>query len=300
MSSHNAFATSDRLCANGEPSNCYLVGDFPADLIQAAGDPAGTFGAGPATIRFINGDWYIGDYFVGNFGAAGWTPVIGDWDGDGIDNIGVYNNGTWVLKQSWNFQPASYDIEIHQSFGGPKWLPIVGDWNNDGHDTLGAYKDGTFKIRMISGNSLTDRVIDFGDLGFPDDFDGQSAHPIAGSFDNGPDRVGITHDGYAFYSRTNDAGTRSISYPVSSNIHIGFIPFGVGAGNTRFPLVIDAHDPNAVSTKANLVFSKKPAPGNLQPSGPGLGGLWILTMFKNLEGNPVDGDATYDPYPIVF
>ncbi len=29
-------------------------------------------------------------------------PVVGDWDGDGIDDIGVYRNGTWILDMNHN------------------------------------------------------------------------------------------------------------------------------------------------------------------------------------------------------
>ena len=37
---------------------------------------------------------------VFNFGPreAGWIPVTGDWNGDGIDGIALYKNGTWIVR----------------------------------------------------------------------------------------------------------------------------------------------------------------------------------------------------------
>jgi len=52
-------------------------------------------------------DWYTCDYTdmgipnnTENFGTLTSTPVIGDWDGDGVDDFATYENGTWEIKQS--------------------------------------------------------------------------------------------------------------------------------------------------------------------------------------------------------
>jgi len=47
-----------------------------------------------------------GDYANFDFGYAGTTPVVGDFDGDGICDIGVYDaDGIpgWALPGSWYF-----------------------------------------------------------------------------------------------------------------------------------------------------------------------------------------------------
>ena len=31
------------------------------------------------------------------WGSAGDVPVVGDWDGDGFDTVGLYRNGAWLL-----------------------------------------------------------------------------------------------------------------------------------------------------------------------------------------------------------
>ena len=37
---------------------------------------------------------------VYSFGAAGWTSVVGDWNGRTGTKIGVYKDGVWYLD--WN------------------------------------------------------------------------------------------------------------------------------------------------------------------------------------------------------
>ena len=66
-------------------------------------------------------------------------PVVGDWDGDGDDNIGVVRDGandllTWKLT-STNAAANLYDV----SWGRPSTAdqPLPGDWDGDGRDTPG-------------------------------------------------------------------------------------------------------------------------------------------------------------------
>src|SRR5205085_10283198 len=78
------------------------------------------------------------------FGAVGsWpvvVPVVGDWDGDGVDGIGTYAAGTWTLRNSASAGPASIAPFV-LTLTGPAY-PVGGDWNGDGTDTVGA-KDST-------------------------------------------------------------------------------------------------------------------------------------------------------------
>ena len=56
-----------------------------------------------------DGTWYLdmnGDGAFGagdkkaSFGQAGWSPVVGNWNGDGKTDIGVYKGGTWYLDMN--------------------------------------------------------------------------------------------------------------------------------------------------------------------------------------------------------
>ena len=44
-----------------------------------------------------NNQWDAPDETSGPvyFGAADWEPVVGDWNGDGTDEVGAYRDGVW-------------------------------------------------------------------------------------------------------------------------------------------------------------------------------------------------------------
>ncbi|MCB2153602.1 hypothetical protein KQI84_01845 [bacterium] len=67
------------------------------------------------------------------------TPVVGDWNGDSIDDIGVFDpdSGVWLLDLNGNLQID--DTPLVAGVFGTGVTPIVGDWNGDDHDDLGAH-----------------------------------------------------------------------------------------------------------------------------------------------------------------
>ncbi len=59
------------------------------------------------------------------YGVAGDQSFAGDWDGDGIDSIGIYRNGVFYLKNS-NIQGVA---DLVFALGNPGDEPIAGDWD---------------------------------------------------------------------------------------------------------------------------------------------------------------------------
>ena len=58
--------------------------------------------------------------------ARGVVPVVGDWDGDGMDTHGLYQNGIWFLRNANTTGVA----DITFSYGGaPNMTPVASDWN---------------------------------------------------------------------------------------------------------------------------------------------------------------------------
>jgi hypothetical protein len=113
----------------GAPDWVPVVGDWNGDGVTTVGvfDPIGQFGQPPAT-------WYLRnsnspgapDFAPFAYGGAGWRPVVGDWDGDGITTIGVVNPlGTWYQRNS-NSPGAPSVAPI--AYGAPGWTPVTGDW----------------------------------------------------------------------------------------------------------------------------------------------------------------------------
>lgn len=120
------------------------------------------------------------------FGAPSDIPVTGDWNGDGVDTIGVFNNGVWILDVNGDghWSPGETMIELGQ--GGD--IPVVGDWDGDGVDDLGVYRDGVF---MLDSNH--DHVLDAQDKVF--ELGGSSDKPVVGDWDgDGRDDVGVYRD----------------------------------------------------------------------------------------------------------
>ena len=67
-------------------------------------------------------------------------PVVGDFNGDGIDEIGVYRGGVFYLDSNGNGKLDGQDAVIQLGEAGD--VPVVGDWDGDGRDEVGVYRDG--------------------------------------------------------------------------------------------------------------------------------------------------------------
>jgi hypothetical protein len=66
-----------------------------------------------AVFRPSTGYWYTTQNPATNFGAQQWgqsgdVPLIGDYDGDGKIDFGVYRGGTWYLLNSGNSSLLTY------------------------------------------------------------------------------------------------------------------------------------------------------------------------------------------------
>ena len=48
------------------------------------------------------------------FGGPGWSPVVGDWNGDSRTEVGVYQNGMWILdfNSDWAFGTGDRQMEL--------------------------------------------------------------------------------------------------------------------------------------------------------------------------------------------
>lgn len=82
-----------------------------------------------------------------------YTPVTGDWNGNGIRSIGTFNNGSWRLDVNGDGRLDEHDKVIQ--FGRTGDIPIVGDFNGDGIDQIGVFRDGTWIIDS-NGNHRED------------------------------------------------------------------------------------------------------------------------------------------------
>jgi hypothetical protein len=117
--------------------------------------------------------------------TAGWTVVVGDWDGDGDDSVGFFDPAAsvWYLRDSLTAGYADWTF----GYGAPDagWIPVVGDWDGNGSDTVGLF-DPSACVWYLR-NSLT---TGFADITFGYGDPTMNATPLVGDW-NGDRRAGV-------------------------------------------------------------------------------------------------------------
>lgn len=159
--------------------------------------------------RPSNGNLYLKNQNTSGFadvaityGAVGDKSIAGDWNGDGIDTIGVYRNGVFLLRNSNTTGFA--DISI--PFGGAGDLPVVGDWNGDGVDTIGVYRNGLFYLRNANTAGPSEITLMLG---------GSGDVPISGDWNaDGIDTLGVFRpsNGNVYLRNTNTSGVADLFF----------------------------------------------------------------------------------------
>jgi len=139
MTSSNGFFVS----VFGYGGTVPVVGDFDGDGV----DDFGCYDATGIPGIVAPGQWYFMKSTDGfdasvSFGYAGTVPVVGDFDGDGIDDYGCYDAAGIpgvVNAGQWYFMKTTDGFDVSVSFGYPGTVPVVGDYDGDGVDDYGCY-----------------------------------------------------------------------------------------------------------------------------------------------------------------
>lgn len=183
-----------------------VAGRWQADTTESVGvysRATGTFylriaqTSGPATLSFpfffwapLNSDSY---------------PLMGDWDGDGIDTAGLYNRNTATAYLK-NENSASAPIVITVTYPGVAnldWTPVVGDWNGDGRDQIGLFNRPNRSFRLYFDLPSTG----FTNYGIPATFGAGTLRPVAGDWNfDGKDFVGVHGAGNQTFYLLDAAG----------------------------------------------------------------------------------------------
>jgi len=136
---------------------------------------------------------------VFRFGVSGDVPLAGDWNGDGIQTIGLFSGGTWYLDTNGDGSFGDGDKVV--DYGLSTDIPIVGDFDGDGRTELGVYRRGTWYIDRDHSGKLEphDRAYDLGSV---DD------QPVVGDWDgDGRDEPALYRD------LTDDVAARPTDAP---------------------------------------------------------------------------------------
>jgi hypothetical protein len=74
------------------------------------------------------------------------------------DDIGVFRNGQWILRNSKSSGTADYRF----TWGNPTDKPVTGDWNGDVVDTIGVYRNGQWILRNSNSAGSANYRFNFG------------------------------------------------------------------------------------------------------------------------------------------
>jgi serine-aspartate repeat-containing protein C/D/E len=121
---------------------------------------------------------------VFQLGAGSDVPIAGDFNGDGIDSLGIYRGGNWRLDVDGDGKLTSDDRSV--KFGAKNDIPVVGDFDGDGIDEIGIFRDGKWIIDSNHNGEIdaADQVFELG---------GAGDTPIVGDFNgDGIDEPGTT------------------------------------------------------------------------------------------------------------
>jgi serine-aspartate repeat-containing protein C/D/E len=135
---------------------------------------------------------------VFHYGQPTDLPVAGDWNGDGIRQIGVFIDGQWTLDSDGDGRLTDADAKF--TFGEAGDKPVVGDFNGDGVDEVGVYRAGLWIV-----DSNADHVMDAQDKVF--ELGGANDKPVVGDWnDDGSDDPGIFTPGQGVDHTARRAG----------------------------------------------------------------------------------------------
>jgi len=92
------------------------------------------------------------------YGRATDKPIVGDWNGDGIQTVGVVRGSTWYLRNS----NSTGSADIVFSYGRSTDIPIAGDWDGNGTWTPGVIRGNTWYLRNSNTSGPADIVFSYG------------------------------------------------------------------------------------------------------------------------------------------
>ncbi len=161
----NTEGTADVAFFFGNPGDLPIAGDFDGDgvdtvsvyrpseqrfyVVNALGSESE--GLGAADYSFM-------------FGNPGDVPFSGDFDGNGIDTIGLHRNSTGRVMYRNENSTGVADADF--IFGDPGDILIAGDWNGDGIDTIAVYRprNGAFYVKTANASGGADFGVEVGFL----------------------------------------------------------------------------------------------------------------------------------------
>ncbi len=116
-------------------------------------------------------------------GGPTMIPVPGDYNGDGIDDLALWNpaTGKWTIRDTVT---KNYIVSYTYVFGSSGMIPVPGDYNNDGKADLALWNptDGKWYIQDVVTKAFLVDGYAFGystSIPVPGDYDGNGIDDLA-------------------------------------------------------------------------------------------------------------------------
>ena len=214
-------------------------------------------------------DGYSSSFYFGNPGDH---PIVGDWNCNGIDTLGLYRRSDgYVYLRNSNAQGVA---DIRFFFGNPGDLPLAGDFNGDGCDTVSIYRPAVARVYIINALGSNDGGLGAAENSFV--FGNPGDKPFVGDFDgDGTDTIGLHREttGFVYFRNANTSG----------NAHDQFF-FG---------------DPGDRLVAGNWIAAGEDYPGVYRPSN-----RTVYLRYANTQGNADEqyqwGTSGYIPVAGLF
>jgi hypothetical protein len=244
----------------GGPGFTPVPGDYDGDgktdvaIYQAS---AGAWWILPSSTATLANP-YIGAYGVG-WGGPGFTPVPGDYDGDGKTDAAIYQSSTgawWIIPSSTATLANPYNGAYGVGWGGPAFTPVPGDYDGDGKTDVAIYQSSIGAWYIVPSSGAAPYGVGWGGPAFtplPGDYDGDGKTDIAvydastGNWYIVPSSTGLPYGfGWGGPGFTpvpgdydGDGRTDAAIYQASTgNWYIvpssGAAPYGIGWGGSSF------------------------------------------------------------------
>ena len=240
----------------GNPGDIPLAGDFNNDGC----DSVGIYRPAEGSVHVINrlgaNEGGLGpadqSFFFGNPGDK---PFVADFNGDGIDTIGLHRESTGLVY--YRNTNTSGVAENQFIFGDPGDKIIAADWTEKGYESVGLYRPVTSDLFLRDTNSQ-------GNADYTDFFFTFAGLPVAGEFGhlpggvpqavdftpftlsgNGSDvvPVSVPGDGGAIIDLTHNGSSNFIVHSLNGNLEIAdFLVNEIGSYAGRRGLNVDLFD----------------------------------------------------------
>jgi photosystem II stability/assembly factor-like uncharacterized protein len=162
--------------ANRQPICADFDGDGKADIGYLVPPSSGQSAAYAILLSSRGYSFASGQplFVPAGFPSIGDTPVVGDVDGDGKADPGIWRatQGVWIIPKS----SSNYTSYVFAQWGQLGDVPVLADFDMDGKADLGFYRDGLWGVLKSSTNYSTDSPLFFS-------WGGAGLQPIVGDFD---------------------------------------------------------------------------------------------------------------------